>query len=105
MEKAIRVELSPLFEESYSQYLKNYPKIKNKIMLVRDFKSQIPPRTLPSGMKDHMLQGNLKGFMECHLSQNILLIYTLNASILKLIIVCDHDDLYHHEKKIKKYLN
>jgi addiction module RelE/StbE family toxin len=57
-------------------------------------KRSIPPRPLPTKMKDHKLDGPLKDYMECHLAGDVLLIYKLAANgAIKLLRVCTHADL------------
>jgi addiction module RelE/StbE family toxin len=64
-------------------------------------KRAIPPQPLPPGMKDHNLGGPLKGFSECHLDGDVLLIYkpAPNGAI-KLFRVCTHADLKGPKAKI-----
>jgi mRNA-degrading endonuclease YafQ of YafQ-DinJ toxin-antitoxin module len=38
-------------------------------------KRAVPPEILPATMKDHKLNGPFKGYMECHLEHEALLIY------------------------------
>jgi addiction module RelE/StbE family toxin len=38
-------------------------------------KRAIPPEPLPAKMHDHKLDGPFKGYMECHLDDDVLLIY------------------------------
>jgi addiction module RelE/StbE family toxin len=53
-----------------------------------------PPRPLPAKMKDHKLDGPLKGVMECHLADDVLLIYKpIAGGAIKLLRVCTHADL------------
>ena len=103
MKAAIRIEPSPLYGDSYLRYLKVRPSIKNKIKTFIEYKCQVPPLSL--GAHDYALSGDLAGFMHCHLSGNILLVYVLDHSVLKLIMVCNHDELYKISTKIKKYAN
>jgi mRNA interferase YafQ len=44
-------------------------------------------KKLDSKYKDHQLEGNYKGFRECHIEPNWLLIYTLNSKELILTAV------------------
>jgi addiction module RelE/StbE family toxin len=57
-------------------------------------KREIPPRRLPGTMKDHSLSGALSEFKECHLSGDILLLYTHENDIVTLYRVCTHDDIH-----------
>src|SRR5215210_5509987 len=57
-------------------------------------KRSVPPKALPGKMNDHKLDGPLKGFMECHLDDDVLLIYKpVPGGAIKLLRVCTHADL------------
>ena len=57
-------------------------------------KRAVPPESLPPGMQDHKLTGLLAGFSECHLDDDVLLIYKpQSGGAIKLLRVCTHDDL------------
>ena len=52
-------------------------------------------RTLPRRYADHPLGGALKGFRECHLRPDLLLIYKkLGSHTLQLIRLGSHSDLF-----------
>jgi addiction module RelE/StbE family toxin len=44
-------------------------------------------------MKDHKLDGKLKGIKECHLAADILLVYTHENDAVDLLDVCRHSGL------------
>ena len=52
--------------------------------------------SLPEKYKDHELSGNWKGFRECHVQPNWLLIYYIydNNLILSLVRTGTHSDLF-----------
>ena len=52
--------------------------------------------TLPQKYKDHVLTGNYRGFRECHISPDWLLIYSIDKSKLVLIVsrTGTHSDLF-----------
>lgn len=57
-------------------------------------KRAVPLESLPAKMKDHKLDGSFKGYMECHLDNDVLLIYKpLPNGAIKLFRICDHADL------------
>jgi mRNA interferase YafQ len=66
------------------------------------FKSEIPPRVLPAGFNDHALGDTLKGYRECHLAGDILLIYKLQNDTLSLLELCAHDDIKGGKEKATK---
>jgi hypothetical protein len=64
-------------------------------------KRAIPPQPLPGKMNDHKLGGPLKDFMECHLDDDVLLIYKpLPGGSIKLLRVCTHADLKGPKAKV-----
>ena len=64
-------------------------------------KRAIPPEPLPAKMNDHKLDGPLKGFMECHLADDALLIYKpIAGGAIKLLRVCTHADLKGPKAKV-----
>ena len=44
--------------------------------------------------KDHPLKGEYKGFRECHLKADLLLVYKLEGDVLKLVEIGSHSDLF-----------
>lgn len=64
-------------------------------------KRSIPPAALPAKMKDHKLDGPFKGYMECHLAGDVLLIYKpLPGGAIKLLRICTHADLKGPKAKV-----
>lgn len=96
---------SPLFQNSYLEHVVKSPGIENKLKRFKEFKAQRPPKRLPAGFNDHTLHGRLEGFRECHLDQNVLLLYTDKHDLVTLIVVCNHDDLTQRAfaEKLKSY--
>ena len=44
--------------------------------------------------KDHQLKGNMKDFRECHIKPDLLLIYMIDNTTLKLVDIGSHLDLF-----------
>lgn len=51
-------------------------------------------KPLPQQYKDHDLIGNWKGFRECHIKPDLLLIYRKNDDLLQLVRLGSHSDLF-----------
>jgi len=51
---------------------------------------------LPPEKKDHILRGNYKGYRECHVRPDLLLIYKIKDKELELVLfrTGTHSDLY-----------
>lgn len=50
--------------------------------------------SLPGKYKDHALNGKYKGYRECHIRDNWLLIYRITDSEVILLATGTHDDLF-----------
>lgn len=81
------------FKAKYRELLKTNPCIKDSFTTFNRIKRKIPRESLPSGMKEHKLNGRLKAFWECHLAPDILLTYRVDGNVLLLCDICRHDDL------------
>src|SRR5579859_4222564 len=80
-------EVKPGFKDSYKKYLKTNPKIKDTMTEFNRCKRATPPEQLPGKMKDHKLDGPLKGIMDCHFYKPLA-----NGGI-SLLRVCQHADI------------
>ena len=78
----------------------DYKKILKRNLNVRDMETVINmlanEQTLPEKYKDHALTGDWKGFRECHIQPDWLLIYKVQNDILVLTLVRtgSHSDLF-----------
>lgn len=92
--KRVEVEwpLAQGFKESWQKFKR--PALSEAMAIFNHHKRASPPEPLPAKMCDHKLDGPLKGFMECHLDDDVLLIYKPVAKgTIKLLRVCTHADL------------
>ncbi len=79
-------------------FLKNWKKLKKK----RYDKSELDEivdilvndKYIPARYHDHALSGNYKGYKECHIRSNWLLIYESTETEVFLIATGTHDDLF-----------
>ena len=91
-------EPAKLFTDRLTILKKSNPQIVKKLKKFIEFKEK--GEQLPNSYKDHSLSGDLLGCSECHLSGNILLVYKTKNNIIKLLAICNHDELYNLSKKI-----
>lgn len=90
----VKWEIAPGFKEAWKHYSKLYPSIKEAMTEFNKCKRDTPPRQLPKKMKDHKLGGPLKEFMDCHLDEDVILIYkNKSGGAIKLLLICQHKDL------------
>lgn len=92
-----RIQRTKDFERSYSR-LKVSGKFKSgaKMDLTFAIRMIADGRQLPATFKDHALKGEYKGFRECHIRGDLLLIYRLDekAGILDLTDIGSHSQLF-----------
>ncbi len=80
-----------------SAFLKDWKKLEKKhykrqelldvIRMLRD-------NYIPAKYRDHALSGNYKGYRECHIRPNWLLVYKSTETEITLIATGTHDDLF-----------
>ena len=68
----------------------------NTDLLINVVKLLATTDQLPEEYKDHELSGNWKGFRECHIQPDWLLIYTISVDklVLTLVRTGTHSDLF-----------
>ena len=92
-----RIQRTKDFERSYSR-LKASGKFKSnaKTDLTAVIGMIADERQLPAAFKDHALKGEYKGFRECHIRGDLLLIYRLDekAGILDVADIGSHSQLF-----------
>lgn len=80
------------------QFKKDYKRCVKRGLNMNLLKSVVAtlaiPATLPIKNQDHDLKGNYKGFKECHIAPNWLLIYRYNGEYLELSRTGTHLDLF-----------
>lgn len=86
------IKLTSQFKKDLKRYQNNQRKIDSLgrvIKLLRD------TGTLPNEYRPHLLIGNYKGFMECHIENDFLLIWLdEEAEIIKLVRLGSHSELF-----------
>ncbi|GHU51941.1 mRNA interferase YafQ [Bacilli bacterium] len=65
----------------------DYNKLERVISILKNGSS------LPGKYSDHPLVGNWKGYRECHIEANWLLVYKATDTDILLVKTCTHDDL------------
>lgn len=90
-EKGRKLVWSSRFKKDYKKALRqgrNLAKLEEVAdMLAND-------RPLPASLRDHALQGKWKGYRECHLSPDWLLIYKKGVRDLAFVRIGSHSELF-----------
>ena len=72
---------------------KNSPKEREIILdVIEILQTHEPP--LPVRLREHFLQGDFAGCLECHVLPDLLLVYTQTATALNLIAAGSHAHLF-----------
>ncbi len=91
----LEIILENSFGRDYRKVQLN-PLHKNVDALIEEFYSLLSlGQKLPVRLKDHQLHGEYKGFRECHLKPDLLVIYQLvPGPALRLIRIGSHSQLF-----------
>ena len=82
-----------------TQFRKDYKRIKNNSKKVKALKDilelLINEQPIPGEYNPHMLHGNYKGCMECHVLSDFLLIWVdVENNIIELVRLGSHSELF-----------
>ena len=81
------------FKKNYKLAQKRHVDIDELFKVISMLQKQEP---LPEEKRDHSLVGNYKGYRECHVRPDLLLIYKIKKKELELLLfrIGTHSDLY-----------
>ena len=81
------------FKKDYKLAQKRHVDIDELFKVIGMLQKQEP---LPEEKRDHSLVGNYKGYRECHVRPDLLLIYKIKKKELELLLfrIGTHSDLY-----------
>lgn len=83
---------SSQFKKDFKRYRNQLEKVKKLLTIVQYLEQEI---SIPVEYKPHKLSGNYKGYMECHIEDDFLLIWIDEASnIVKLVRLGTHHELF-----------
>ena len=82
-----------------TQYKKDYKRVKNNPKKLKALKEVLEmlmnEKQIPADYYPHMLQGEYKGCMECHIQGDFLLIWIdPNTDIIELVRLGTHSELF-----------
>ena len=90
------IELSNAFKKDYKRVKAN-PRYSNDLRKIYESAVLLlaEDKPLPESYKDHFLIGEWKGYRECHLKPDLLLIYkSEEPNILRIARLSSHSDLF-----------
>ena len=92
-ETKLTVKLTTIFKKDYKMAMKRGRKME---LLDKVITTLALGENLPNENRDHDLHGNWKGYRECHIQSDWLLIYKIEKDILVLTLTRtgSHSDLF-----------
>ena len=89
----LKIVYTTQFKKDYKLAQKRGVDVEELFKVIDLLQKQKP---LPPDKKDHLLHGNYKGYRECHVRPDLLLIYKVNNKELELLLFRSgtHSDLY-----------
>lgn len=85
------------FTKDYKRDLKrlaNQPEILLSAEMIDVMHHLLNGKNLPEKYKDHALSGNWKGFRDCHIKNDLVLIYYVNNEGLTLVRFNTHSEVF-----------
>ncbi|QTO01030.1 type II toxin-antitoxin system YafQ family toxin [Aggregatibacter sp. 2125159857] len=85
------------FTKDYKRDLKrlaNQPEILLSTEMIDVMHHLLNGKNLPEKYKDHALSGNWKGFRDCHIKNDLVLIYHVNNEGLTLVRLNTHSEVF-----------
>ena len=90
---SLQVQWTTQFKKDYKLAIKRGRNVEALDGVIRIIASETP---LPQEYRDHALSGNFKGFRECHIEPDWLLVYAVSKNVLTLTLfrTGTHSDLF-----------
>lgn len=87
-----RLKPTSRYKKDYKRFRNNPKKLKKLFEILRRLENEIP---IPSEYDPHMLTGDYKGYMECHIEGDFLLIWLdPDTDEIDLVRLGSHSELF-----------
>ena len=86
------IEMTTRFKKDYKRELKTDPGLPEKLTSVIELLAT--DAELPERLSDHPLQGDWKGFRDCHIKPDLVMIYAKSEGVLSLARLGSHSELF-----------
>jgi mRNA interferase YafQ len=88
------IERSTQFKKDYKKYSKSVYGSELDVRLKEVIGHLLADQPLPIKFRDHQLRANWKGYRDCHVFPDLVLIYQLqDAEVLRLVRLGSHSEL------------
>lgn len=85
------IEAGNRFKKNFARWIKGTPLEAEFAELVRMLASGEP---LPASYRDHPLKGPWRGYRDCHLRSDVVLIYERGEKTIRLVRIGSHNELF-----------
>ena len=86
------IDLQSRFKRDYKREKKANPSL--DIILTPVLDMLLTDAILPERLSDHALRGEWKGFRDCHIKPDLVLIYSKSEGVLSLARLGSHSELF-----------
>ena len=86
------VEVTGKFKRDYKREKRRDPRLDDALEPVLELLTR--DRVLPQRLSDHALSGEWRGFRDCHIKPDLVLIYEKSAQALRLVRLGSHGELF-----------
>jgi mRNA interferase YafQ len=86
------LERTTRFKRDYRREKKTDPALDDALLPLLDL--LLSDAELPERLSDHPLSGEWKGFRDCHVRPDLLLIYAKAKGVLRLVRLGSHSELF-----------
>lgn len=87
-----RVEITGRFKRDYKREKRSDATLDNVLQPVLDM--LVVDEVLPANLSDHPLSGDWKGYRDCHIKPDLVLIYCKTEEALVLARIGSHSELF-----------
>tara|TARA_R110001606_G_scaffold233942_1_gene381536 strand:+ start:34270 stop:34542 length:273 start_codon:yes stop_codon:yes gene_type:complete len=86
------IERTTRFKKDYKREVKTDTTLDDVLIQVIDL--LVTDADLPENFRDHPLTGNWKGYRDCHVKPDLVLIYGRTDEVLSLVRLGSHSELF-----------
>jgi mRNA interferase YafQ len=86
------LEFTGAFKKDYKREKRTDPKLDGTLQPV--FSLLVSDAALPPKLRDHALTGTWKGFRDCHVKPDLVLIYEKSENVVRLVRLGSHSELF-----------
>ncbi|MGX2951549.1 type II toxin-antitoxin system RelE/ParE family toxin [Ursidibacter sp. B-7004-1] len=87
-------ELTKPFKRDIAKLAKSNPEILVSDRYTEVFNALLNGKELPIIYKDHALSGDMEGIRDCHIYNDLVLLYEIREDVISFIRLASHSDIF-----------